>query len=260
MEGPFDRVAVDCLGPFPATYSNNWYIVIFTDYLTRWPEGFAVSDVEATMIAELLVDHILARHGAPRTLLSDRGANFLFKLVLAVCDITHTKKLNTTAYYPQCDAVVERYNSTIAQSLLMHVDNNLKTWDTFLNLYLFAYWVLVHPTMRETPFYMLYGCKQRLPLDVTLMPPENLSPSVATHHERIITNLQRAQAITHKNTQRVQQAMKSQYDKNAKEANFQIGDRVWVYTLQLKKGLSKKLLHFWHGRCRIIQNLSPVNY
>ena len=95
VERPFDRVAVDCSAPFPATHSNNWYIVIFTDYLTRWPEGFAVSNVEATTIAELLVDHILARHGAPRTLLSDRGANFLSKLVLAVCDIIHTKKLNT---------------------------------------------------------------------------------------------------------------------------------------------------------------------
>ena len=95
VERPFDRVAVDCSAPFPATHSNNRYIVIFTDYLTRWPEGFAISNVEATTIAELLVDHILARHGAPRTLLSDRGANFLSKLVLAVCDIIHTKKLST---------------------------------------------------------------------------------------------------------------------------------------------------------------------
>ena len=185
--------------------------------MTRWPEGFAVPNVEATTIAELLVCHILARHGAPRTLLSDRGANFLSKLVLAVCDIIHTKKLNTTAYHPQCDAVVERYNSTIAQSLSMYVDNNKKTWDTFLNLCLFAYRVSVHPTTGETPFYMLYGREPRLPFDVTLTPPENLSPSEATRRERIVTNLKRAQAVARENTQKAQQAMKSQYDKNAKK-------------------------------------------
>ena len=142
----------------------------------------------------------------------------------------------------------------------MYVDDNQRTRDTFLNLCLFAYLVSVHPTTGETPFYMLYGREPRLPLDITLMPPKNLSPSVATHHERIITNLQRAQAIAHENTQRAQQAMKSQYDKNAKEPNFEIGDSVWVYTPQLKKGLSKKLLHFWHGPYRIVQKLSPVNY
>ena len=42
VEGPFDRVAVDCLGPFPITHSGNRYIVVFFDYLTRYPEAFAL--------------------------------------------------------------------------------------------------------------------------------------------------------------------------------------------------------------------------
>ena len=87
----------------------------------------------------------------------------------------------------------------------MYVDNNQKTWDTFLNLCLFAYRVSVHPTTGETPFYMLYGRQPRLPLDVTLTQPENLRTSVAMHRQRIVTNLQRAQAIARENTQRAQQ-------------------------------------------------------
>ena len=39
VEGPFHRVGVDCLGPLPATASGNRYIVVFTDYFTRWPEA-----------------------------------------------------------------------------------------------------------------------------------------------------------------------------------------------------------------------------
>ena len=35
VEGAFDRVAVDCLGPFPESYSGNRYIVVFSDYLKR---------------------------------------------------------------------------------------------------------------------------------------------------------------------------------------------------------------------------------
>ena len=93
VDCPFDRVSVDCLGPFPPSNSNNHYIVVFTDYLTRWPEAFTVPNTEAKTIAELLVDHIFARHGAPHTLLSDRGANFLSSLAQAVCDIIHAKKI-----------------------------------------------------------------------------------------------------------------------------------------------------------------------
>ena len=69
VEGPFDRVGVNCLGPLPVTHSGNRYIIVFTDYFTKWPEAFAVPDIKAPRIAQLLLDHIIARHSAPRHLL-----------------------------------------------------------------------------------------------------------------------------------------------------------------------------------------------
>ena len=85
VEGAFDRVAVDVLGPFPLSNKGNRYIVVLSDYLTRWCEAFPVPSVEATVIACLLVDEIISRHGAPRVLLSDRGTSFLSKIVTDVC-------------------------------------------------------------------------------------------------------------------------------------------------------------------------------
>lgn len=40
VDGAWDRVAVDCLGPLPVTWSGNRYIVVFTEYLTKWLEIF----------------------------------------------------------------------------------------------------------------------------------------------------------------------------------------------------------------------------
>ena len=82
VEGAFDRVAVDVLGPFKPSSRQNRYIVVFSHYLTRWCEAFPVPSVEAFVVARLLVDEIIARHGAPRVLLSDRGTNFLSKFVI----------------------------------------------------------------------------------------------------------------------------------------------------------------------------------
>ena len=42
VENAFDRLAVDCLGPFPLSNAGNRYVVVFTEYLTHWPEAFAV--------------------------------------------------------------------------------------------------------------------------------------------------------------------------------------------------------------------------
>ena len=88
VENAFDRLAVDCLGPFPLSNAGNRYVVVFTEYLTRWPEAFAVPNTDARTIARLLVNHIVLTNGAPRTLLSDRGKNFLSSLVRSVCEQT----------------------------------------------------------------------------------------------------------------------------------------------------------------------------
>ena len=71
VTGPCNRLSVDVLGPFPVTHSGNRYVVCFTDYLTRWPEVYAVPTAEAPVIAKFIATEILPRHGAPRILLSD---------------------------------------------------------------------------------------------------------------------------------------------------------------------------------------------
>ena len=126
VESAFERVAVDVLGPLKLCKRQNRYIVIFSDYLTRWCEAFPVPSVEASVIARLLVDEIIARHGAPKVLLSDRGTNFLSKLVAEVCKIVQIDKVNTSSYHPQTDGLVDRFNSTLCQSLSSYVAKKQK--------------------------------------------------------------------------------------------------------------------------------------
>lgn len=260
VEGAFDRVAVDCLGPFPPSTLGNRYIVVFSDYLTRWPEAFAVSTIDAPTIARLLVDEIVARHSAPRTLLSDRGSNFMSTLIAEVCKLLSIRKLNTTAYHPQCDGLVERFNSTLAQSLSMYVSKNQKDWDSFIPSVLFAYRTSMSEATGETPFYLLYGREPRLPVDVSLLVSQDLASSVEEHRARIAEAIEIGQRLAKENTERAQQKMKMYYDRKSKETDFLLGERVWVYTPKTKKGLSKKLLHNWHGPFRIVERLSPVHF
>ena len=54
--------------------------------------------------------------------------------------------------------------------------------------------------------------------------------------------------------------MKARYDRSAREPQFTVGDKVWVYTPKTKKGLSRKLMHHWHGPFRITEKCSPVHF
>ena len=262
VEGAFDRVAVDVLGPLPPSNKGNRYIVVFSDYLTRWCEAFPVPSVEATLIARLLVDEIISRHGAPRVLLSDRGTNFLSKIVADVCKIFQIHKVNTSSYHPQTDGLVERFNSTLCQSLSMYVAKNQKDWDDFIPLILFARRTSVSEAIGDSPFYVLYGREPRLPIDVKYLrlDSDNMSSSVLEHRKRVVEKVEMAQNLARENLQRSQQKMKDYYDRNVREPVFEVGQRVWVYTPRSKKGLSKKLLHNWLGPFRIVEKSSPVHF
>ena len=107
--GPFQRVAVDVL-QLPPTVNGNRYVVVFMDYLTKWPEAYATSDQTAETIVRLFVEQIVCRHGIPQELLLDWGQNFLSTLMQEVCQLLQVKKLNTSGYHPQTDGLVE--NST----------------------------------------------------------------------------------------------------------------------------------------------------
>jgi len=56
IDTPFDRVAVDIVGPiFPATEKGNRYILTMVDYATRYPESQPLKDIHPETVAEALV-------------------------------------------------------------------------------------------------------------------------------------------------------------------------------------------------------------
>ena len=55
--------------------------------------------------------------GVPESLLSDRGTNPLANVMMDVCSLLGITKLNTTAYHPQCNGMVERMNRTLKAML-----------------------------------------------------------------------------------------------------------------------------------------------
>ena len=165
--GAFDRVGVDVL-QFATSSHGNKYAVVFMDYLTKWPEVFAVPDQTAHTIAQLLVEHVISRHGVPAQLLSDRGPNFLSGLLKETCELMGIHRLNTTSYHPQTDGLVERFNRTLTSMLAKTVEKSGANWDEKLLYVLFAYRVSVQESTKESPFFLMYGRDPRLPTDCPL--------------------------------------------------------------------------------------------
>lgn len=124
--------------PFSCLPLWNRYVVVFMDYLTKWPEAYATSD-QTAKTNSTFVEQIVCHHGIPQELLSDRGQNFLSTLMQEVCRLLQVKKLNTSGYHPQTDGLVEKFNSTLIEMIAKCASDKPLDWDTRLPYLLFAY-------------------------------------------------------------------------------------------------------------------------
>ena len=251
VAGPFDRVGVDVI-QFPKSRQGNQYAVVFVDYLTKWPEVFAVQDQTAATIARLLVEQIVSRHGVPSNLLSDRGAAFLSKLMEEVNNLLGIHKVNTTAYHPQTDGLVERFNRTLTDMLAKTVEKSGADWDQRLPYVLFAYRSSLQQPTKESPFYLLYGRDPRLPTEEALCPSMDRYPmGVNDYRVQLVTSLSEAWELARSEVGKAQTKQKRQYDRHAVEVPFRKGDRVFVHNPGLKRGKAHKFARPFQGPFRI---------
>ena len=250
---PFEMVGVDVL-QLPESYHGNKYAVVFMDYFSKWPEVAAVPNQTAETIGRLLIELLLTRHGAPSYLLSDRGSNFLSELILEVCHLIGTKKINTSGYHAQTDGLVERFNRTLIGMLSKWVDKKGRDWDQQLPYVLWAYRVSPHDSTGESPFFLLHGHDPRLPTELMLGSPS--SPYQVDQEDyvsELVSGLSDAWALAKSRIEEAQSRQKQQYDRGIKECRFQIGQRVFVYKPSEIQQKAWKFSHPYHGPFRIIK-------
>ena len=82
---PMQIVAVDIVGPISPSTTGNTYIVVASDYFTRWVEAYAIPNQEAVTVATKLVDEFFCRFSVPEQLHSDQGRQFESGVMQEVC-------------------------------------------------------------------------------------------------------------------------------------------------------------------------------
>lgn len=257
---PFERVAVDVAGPFPATQSGNRYILVAIDYFTKWPEVYAIPNQEAKTIAEVLVSNMFCRFGIPRELHSDQGRNFESEIFQKVCEIMGIYKTRTTPLHPQSDGMAERFNKTIEDFLKIVVSDHQNDWDKYIPLFLLAYRSSVHETTGKTPSSVVFGRELRLPSDIMFGTPEDNHVQLEDYLHHLSDRLKEVHNFVRQKGQLASDRMKTRYDRRANEFGFKNGDKVWFYNPIRRKGRNPKLQKSWEGPYTIIKRINDVVY
>ena len=249
VAGPWDRVGVDVL-QLPRSNTGNRYLIVFVDYLTKWVEAFATPNQTSLTIARLLVEEVVSRHGVPNELLSDRGTNFLSRLMEEVYKLLGVKKVNSTSYHPQTDGLVERFHRTILDMMAKTSRRERKTWDERLPYLLFAYRATIQDSTQASPFRLLYGREARLPT-THVMEPQEPREVPEGYCEEFSQRMAAAWASARTNVEKAQQRQKRYHDKAKEATQFHEGEIVYVFMPSKTVGEERKLQLPHEGPFRI---------
>ena len=254
---PFQIVGVDIL-ELPVTTQGNKYAIVFQDLFTKWPFVFAAPDQKSQRLVQLLVGEIIPMFGVPEALLSDRGTNLLSHLMMDVCKLLGIRKLNTTAYHPQCDGAVERFNRTLKTMLRKQAAKMGNQWDRYLSGVLWAYRNTPHDSTGEKPSFLLFGLDCRSPTEASLLPPSTVqSVNVDDYREEMILSLSSARQLASTTLQEAQKKYKRAYDRHARPGQYRVGDWIMIRFPQDESGKDRKLSRPWHGPYRVLMCDSP---
>lgn len=248
---PFDRLGMDIVGPLPKTARENTHIVVATEYLTKWPEARAIPNAKASSVVSFFYEDIICRHGCPKELLTDRGTHFVNEMLDSLCDQLGVKHRLSTAYHPQTNGLVERFNRTLCETLAKFANENKDDWDLYVPSALFAYRVKRHSTTRHEPFYLMYGREATLPIEFAIptfqakLPEKDEQDDLLRRIQRITGKVTEDRLETQDRIYKEQEKTKLRHDRQIEEIQYKIGDMVLLYRSELRG--KQKLAERWKG-------------
>ena len=252
---PLERVAIDLLGPLPKSDSGNLWVLVVGDYCTKWIEAYPLPDATATTVALKLVNEFVCRFGVPQELHSDQGTNFESEVFSEICRILGVSKTRTIAYNPKSDGMVERFNKTLVQMVLIDPVRRQKDWDEVLPYATSAYRCTPHDSTGESPNMMMLGREVSLPVDLVTECPGVQNSTHTDFAEKLRSDMQQAHDRARECLGKSARRQKRNYDRRASEHGLKEGQLVWPAR---KKHLSPKLQLRWEGPWLIVKRLSDV--
>src|ERR1700722_230069 len=166
VERPFKRLAMDIVGPLETSAKGNRFILTVIDMHSRYPHAVALRSVESKKVADELLK-IFSNIGICEEILSDLGTNFTSKIMKDFCTMLNVKQIHSSAYRPQTNGAIERWNGSLKLMLQTGlVNKNKNLWDTLLSSILFAYRSTPQKATGFSPFEMVYGFPIKTPLDL----------------------------------------------------------------------------------------------
>jgi hypothetical protein len=155
---PFEKWGIDFIGSIsPVSSQKKRYIILATDYATKWVEARVTRKNDAQTSASFLFEEVMMRFGHPLELVTDRGTHFLNDVIVDLTTKYLIKHQKTTPYNPKANGLTERANGIVGKILNKMVSAHKTDWDRKLPSTVHAYNTTEKNTTGQSPYFLVFG-------------------------------------------------------------------------------------------------------
>ena len=259
---PWEVVTIDFMCGFtPARQTKHTSVVVITDKFSRQIHLRSCPlNPSAQETVQYFLEMVVARHGLPRLIISDRGSQFESLLWIGVLQALGTRTALASTHHPQTNGATERANRTLLQMIRKFVQSNHSTWASLLPLFEFAYNSAVHAVTGVAPFVAELARMPLMPVSL-LVPGGDTPPSpkaLREHVKELTTKLHEVRKTILANDERVVESRNLSPVGSDEPWSLLPGDEVLVHAPYLPTNVEyRKHFMAWKGPFVVVKEIAP---
>lgn len=229
---PWQYISIDLLGPLPRSKNGFCYLLLVSDYFTKFCLLHPLREATAPKIVKFLEEQVFLVYGTPQIIACDNGVQFTSVAFQKLTDEYGVKVYFNANFHPQVNAV-ERVNRVLGAAIRSYLkDIDHRTWDQEIHKIGFALRTAVHEATGYSPTFLNFGRYVPTSGDyygkLESVKDLDLSDLNRNEYGAEIDKLPQLYAD-------VRRHLAEAYSKNSKQynlrkrpcQNYQVGDKVW---------------------------------
>jgi hypothetical protein len=253
----FERIGIDLIGGLPETKEGYKYIMVITEYVSKYPYAVAIKSKSALEVAENFAVYI-SLFGPPKILLSDQGMEFCNQILQNLCKINGIEHKVTAPYNPRTNGQTERFNQTLMEALRKHTALNPLEWNKWLPFVLMSYRRRIHNATNFSPYEIMFGKKMNWFEDWQPKINEDLHEAIINRSLELRKMIEEIQPIAVENIHRSKITQENVQDLRANVVDEALKPGTVVY--KKVEGLLGKLQERYSGPYKIVELRNDGNY
>ena len=154
------------MGPLPAVAAHKKFLLVATDYFSKWVEAEAYTSIKDKDVTTFIWKNIICSFGIPQTIIANNGPQFDNIAFRNFCSELNIRNSYSTPSYNQSNGQAEATNKTLITALKKKLKQAKGKWVEELPGVLWAYRTTPRRSTGNTPFALAYGMDVVIPTEI----------------------------------------------------------------------------------------------